>query len=907
MAGVVGREAELRALHALLGGDRPEPGALFLAGEAGIGKTTLWSTGVETARAAGFRVLAARPAESEQELPYAALGDLLETVSDEEVGHLATPQAASVEAVLARASSGLPVDLHTLSRGVLELLRNLSGRHRVLMAFDDVQWLDRPTASVLEFALHRVRPSPVRVLVAARSEAGSTAPPPLGLADWGSALQRVEIGPLPATELGGVLASVLGTHISRPQLERLAGVSGGNPMFALELVRAGSLDRETVTLPPTLLRALAVRIDALDPVARRAVSVAAAALHPSVELLARAGVEDRGLRSARRAAILELEGSRVSFAHPLLATAAYDGMLPQERQAVHTRLAAASDGAIERGHHLARSVTKPSDNAARALDEAADAAASLGDHAGEARFLLRAASLSPEREAADTREVRAASAWWKAGDADEAKILAQALVDRLPPGPLRADARLTLAYCTVGSTLSLAGFVDEMELALADAEGDDELASSLHLATADALSVVFRLEQAREHVSAAAELAERAGAEQLAVAALAEAGFEDSMLGRGVSESALSAFERWDGNPLSAGVYSPRMVLACAHLHEASFDEAARLFAEEIEAADRIGLEPIEAAARMHLAEAQLRSGRTAAALANAQLALEHAHQAANSQWVAGAAFGLAHVRARLGDHAGARDLSRESLETTESSGDIWYTISHRAVLGLVALTEDEAEEAVDTLEPAWALMLGGGLGNLSIFPVPHVLGEAYVGAGRLDEARGVVDALRSSPAGDRPWSLTMAGRCEALIAAAGGDHDSAVRALESAVEAHESLDEPFELARTLLVHGRIERRAKRRAVAREALTQALELFDALGAAAWAEKAAAELARVSGRRPAGELTETERRVAELVAEGLSNKEVAARLFVSVRAVEANLSKVYVKLGIRSRTQLAGRL
>jgi DNA-binding NarL/FixJ family response regulator len=203
--------------------------------------------------------------------------------------------------------------------------------------------------------------------------------------------------------------------------------------------------------------------------------------------------------------------------------------------------------------------------------------------------------------------------------------------------------------------------------------------------------------------------------------------------------------------------------------------------------------------------------------------------------------------------------------------------------------------------------MLGGDLGNLSIFPVPHVLGEAYVGAGRVDEAGAVISALRASPAGAHPWSAAMASRCEALIASSDGDADAARGAIHAALEAHDELPEPFELARTLLVQGQIERRAKGRAAAREALSKALELFDTLGAAVWAERAAAELARISGRRAAGDLTETERRVAELVADGLSNKEVAARLFVSVRAVEANLSKVYAKLGVRSRTQLAGRL
>jgi len=145
-------------------------------------------------------------------------------------------------------------------------------------------------------------------------------------------------------------------------------------------------------------------------------------------------------------------------------------------------------------------------------------------------------------------------------------------------------------------------------------------------------------------------------------------------------------------------------------------------------------------------------------------------------------------------------------------------------------------------------------------------------------------------------------------VAGARGDHDGARAHVERALLAHERLPQPFERARTLLAAGTIERRAKRRAAARDALTAALELFDGLGAALWAEKAAAELARIPGRgRASSELTETERRVAELVAAGLSNKEVAARLFVSVRAVEANLSKVYAKLGVRSRSQLAGKL
>ncbi len=907
---IIGRQDELAAITRFVSDSAAFPSALVLEGEAGIGKTTLWERGVELARDGGLRVLAARPTQAELELPYASLADLLEAVSDDDLQPLPGPQRASIESVLARASSGRPVHWQALSRGVLELVRSAAHDGRLLVAVDEAQWLDRPTAAILAFALRRVPPQPIRVFVTARFDSQPDAVRPAVLDEWSPPIERLHIKALSTTELGGLLMSALGEHISRPHLETLASVSGGNPMFALELARTRAFDGATVTLPSTLARVLMDRVEALDPPARLAVQVAATALHPSVELLLRAGVDAEGLKSARRAGILDFDGSRVSFTHPLLSTAAYETLLPHERIETHSRLAAASENGIERGHHVARCTTAPSEGAALVLDEAGAEASALGDHGGAARFFVRAAELTPARDGpiAAGREIRGAAALSMAGDTEAAATLARALVTRLPPGPARARARLTLASSTVGSSLSVGGFVDEIERALDDAEGDDELIASLHLVIADALSVMFRLEDAREHVWAAAELAERDGLNQIVIAALAEAGFEDSMLGYGVSDSALRAFERWDKTPASATVYSPGMVLGCARLHASDLEEAARLFVEEIDIADRHGLEAIEAAARAHLAEAQLRSGQSAAALANARLALGHAQQAAQPQEIGGTAFTLALVYAVLGDHSAALSLSRQSLATAEASGDTWYTISHRAVLGLVALAEGDAAAVIDALEPAWTLMRQGGLGNLSIFPVPHVLAEAYAAAGRLDEAKAVVQTLRNSRAGDRPWSVAMAARCGALIASAEGDPESADRLIETALAAHENLHEPFELARTLLVKGQLARRAKRRANARDALTKALEIFDALGAARWAERAAADLARVSGRAAAtGGLTETERRVAECVAEGLSNKEVAARLFVSVRAVEANLSKIYVKLGVRSRTQLARRL
>ena len=200
------------------------------------------------------------------------------------------------------------------------------------------------------------------------------------------------------------------------------------------------------------------------------------------------------------------------------------------------------------------------------------------------------------------------------------------------------------------------------------------------------------------------------------------------------------------------------------------------------------------------------------------------------------------------------------------------------------------------------------GFRNPGVRPVYADAIEAQIGAGDL-EVESLIDELeRRGRALDYPWARAVAARCRGLLLAARGNLQAAIGELERALAEHQRSTQPLERGRTLLCLGSAYRRAKRRGDARRTLTEALELFDELGAPLWAERAAAELARVPGRAPAaGGLSETERRVAELVAEGLSNKEIAARLFVAVRTVEANLSKVYAKLGVRSRTELVGRL
>ena len=345
---VVGRERELAAVEAFLGPDAGVPSAVLLEGEPGMGKTTIVRAAVARASSAGLRVFLARPAVGEAELPYVGLGDLLASAGFDSLASLAGPQRVAIEAALAREGSSEAVDRHALSRGVLDLLRLEGASGKLLVVVDDVQWLDRPTVTTLTFALRRVPPEPIRVLLAVRTE-GDPSVLPFGLAEWED-VRRVKVGPLAVTELGVVLRHLRGEHLPRPALEALWRTSGGNPMFALELAGA----RQGAGAP-TLLLALQGRLQGLDEQARSAIGVAAAALRPSTDLLLRAGVSGSELGAALDTGVLEANGTRLSFAHPLLGAAAYELLAADERRRIHARLASAAPDAVEGGHHVSRS------------------------------------------------------------------------------------------------------------------------------------------------------------------------------------------------------------------------------------------------------------------------------------------------------------------------------------------------------------------------------------------------------------------------------------------------------------------------------------------------------------------------------------------------------------------------
>ena len=335
-------------------------------------------------------------------------------------------------------------------------------------------------------------------------------------------------------------------------------------------------------------------------------------------------------------------------------------------------------------------------------------------------------------------------------------------------------------------------------------------------------------------------------------------------------------------------------------------DEAREVLQHELAEYDRLAMYTVRQEVLCYLAELECRAGRW-------QIAARHAAEAAETVAESGMAASQSHVvlfnqamaAAHLGEVEIARGQATEGLRLATENDDAFNAAWNGAVLGFLELSLSNHEAAHAHLEPVMRYLDRLGSVEPGIIPCTPDDIEALVSLGRLDEAEDEVERLQAQGrARDRPWALAAAARCEGLLAAARGDLEMARSALERAEAEHRRAPQPFELARTLMIRGEVERRNKQKRAAREFLGRAMGTFDQLGAPLWSAKAATELARVGGAAtPDGGLTPTERRVSQLVFEGKTNREVADALFVSVKTVEANITRIFRKMGITSRAQL----
>lgn len=907
---VIGRDTELATITAFLADTRARAATLLIEGPAGIGKSTLWLAGCELA---DRRRLLCRPAQSEQPLAYAALGDLLETVGDEEMDHLPRVQHAALESALLRGATRAEVDPHAVAVAFLAVVRSLARRGPLLLGIDDVQWLDESSARVVEFALRRLDDDPVAVLVSRRTGVTTRLSPERALVG-----ERLDVGPLDLDALDGIIVTQLQKRFLLPVLVQLHRTSEGNPFLALELaravMRAGGPPPPGEPLPvPADLRALvAERLDAISDSGRTIIDVTALAATPTIGLLERVvgAVAGAAVQEVIAADVLEARGMRLAFTHPLLAAAARTALSPGHAAALHALLADAVEDIEQRARHLALASSGPDAAVVRALEMAAGQALRRGAPAEAADLFELAIRRRPQRAdeppgAHERRVFAAAKAYDLSGNTDRARELVETCFAEAP----RTADRAQLAAWLAADELQRQGWTGAVRHRYADALADADDAAvraGIRVELAWNLVAFGRLAEGSEQADHALADAEQAQDAAPLAQALVIAAVVSFMRGRGCRDDLLSRAEDIVGQGVDVHIeWSPLAAYALQSVWADDF-QAGREYRAQLDAyAEQVGDQAMMVSNLWYSTIADLRGGRWDAA----------AQKVANGDRGA-AMLGVTDdspgmwLRALVWAHAGQLDrAAQEARRGAQLTGTDDYFGPHcEAVLGFLALSVGDYATASSHLRSFRSQMQANGWGHPGLIRPAADAVEALVRTGEIEEAERVTDWLeQAAERSGSAWGKAAGMRCRALLAQAVRDDSEAGRLLEQAVDLHEGLGQPFELARTLLLAGAHHRQQKRKAAARALLERARVIFDGLPAPLWLVRTDEELARLGGRASSPlALTATEHHISRLVAQGLSNRDVAQALFLSPKTVEWNLSKVYRKLGVRSRAELAAR-
>lgn len=908
----LGRDRELAAIERLLDGVGARAALLTLEGDAGLGKTTLVREAAARARLRGLHVLACSGAVSETRLAYVALADLLADADPAVVAALPAPARAALDAALLR--DGAPPghgDWPALAAAVGLLLERLAAERPVLLAIDDAHWLDGSSARVIDHCVRRLGAG-VAVLAARRPQAGGWR----AAAAVGVTAAREPLAPLAGDALDDLLARAAPPRTDRRQLTRIAALAAGNPLFALELLRALPASAAdgvpgpaggTPSLPPTLRDVVAARLAGVAPEVEELLLATAALAAPTVGTLT-AALGPRAPEHAAQAVaagLLAQRGERLRFTHPLLAEGVLARAPAGRRRAIHRRLAEVVDDVEDRARQLALGAVLP--QALPALEQAAQRTRARGAPATAAELLELALELGGDPRL----RVAAAGHRLDAGELTRAEALLRAAIASPLDGETRARALLLLAELRSRDNSF------EEALALLDPAGAAAAPGSpQQVVVAIQRSWVQYQRDEREASGAAAHaavaLAERCGDDHLLAQALGAAALVDFALGRGVDEPALErALALDDPARRTPLIYRAPLTVAFTLVHAGRLDEAAPLYAQLARELRERGEEHDLAWLLSRQSWLECWRGRLAAA---ERMVAESERRMALLDSDAGRLLALgarAQVDAFAGREASARAAAEEALALARTTDWVGAAAWQQMTLGFLDLSAGRGEEAAERLAPFAARALARGL------PEPAADGvlvhgdaaEALILTGRGAEAEPLVALLEARGAAlDRVWAIAVGARCRALIAAADGDLAAAETALARALGAHARLPMPIEHGRTLLALGRVQRRGRRRSAARASHTRALELFEAAGARLWAAQARQELDALGLRVVApGRLTASEERVARLAAAGLTNQQVADRLQIRRKTVEAHLGRAYRKLDVHSRVELGARV
>ena len=900
---LLGRADERREIEQALARARSGASAvLALSGEPGIGKTALLGYAAE--QTAGMRLLQARGIESEAQVPF---GSLLELIRPALVllDKIPVPQVAALEAALALRPAAAQ-DRFAVGAATLSLLAAYAEQAPVAVLVDDAQWLDGPSAAALLFAFRRLLADPIAVLIAVREGESS-------LLD-GADLPILRVSGLSLDE-----AALLAPGLSHDAVRRLHQATAGNPLALRELA-ADAGDQDLMLAPegtPVMVsarisRAFLLRASLLDPQARQALVLAAISGTGDLATLERAaarlGTDLSGLGPAEQAGLVTLGAGTVEFRHPLARSAVYADAPASQRRAAHRAMAAVlpDRDADRRAWHLAAAAVGPDEKASVALARSAARSRDRSAYATAAAAFERAGRLAADGDRRARLLWQAAEAGWLAGLTDRAVVLLD------EARALAGDARTLIEVDRLaGHIATLRGPVmnGHAILTAAAAQADPESAVAMLAEAASAClyagnpaEMLAVAEKARAGLSAGSSVRARF----LAAMALGMARIfgGDAAAGTAAVHQAVTLAENSDelrDDPLLL----PWLALAPLFLRQSGAGRS--LLGVALQTARSRAAVGVLPSALNLIARDRATTDRWAVAESTYQEAIDLARESGQQTEVAFGLAGLAWLHARRGREEEGRAAAAEALSLCRGTGMRLHEIWATAALGELELGLGDAARAVVLFEHHQQLLDDLVITDPDLSPAAELV-EGYLTIGRHDDAqRAATRFSAAAEAKGQPWSHARALRATGMLA----DEDSFAAAFERAISLHGQTPDAFEAARTRLAFGQRLRRSRNKMLAREQLRTAVDDFDRLGARPWADRARAELAatgethrRRDDAARIDDLTPQELQVALLLTSGRTTRETAAALFLSPKTVEYHLRHVYQRLGIHSREELA---
>jgi DNA-binding CsgD family transcriptional regulator len=903
---VVGRDAEIAVLRDLIaaGGDAR---ALTLVGPPGVGKTTLCEAAIGIARDRGHRVLTARATSADVPTPFAALIDLCDELDDADLAALPEPQRDALEVALFRARPRTsPPSSRAIALGFRTVVRSMCARTPVLLAIDDVQWLDPLSRDALTFLAHRLREEDICVVMTRSTDR----PTEVEAAFGPSRLRFLPAGPLSFGAIRRVLLDRLELSLPRALLHRVVDITEGNPLFVLELgrellQRGVPASADDLPIPAQIEDLLNTRIAALPDPPRQVLTTLT--LCPDIavdELLSVTG--QPALDQAIDLGLVQIDGRRVRMLHPLLGPTALRGVGQGAQRELHRSLARALADPERQAMHLALATPGSDQQLSESVAGAAVRASARGARHQTVALAEHALRLTPADSATRRDRVLALAQYLEtAGEMQRLTDLLTLEIDSVPAGRPRAWAYLMLSEGT--GSRSMDDLADLQRRALAEAPDDPVLRARVlaKKASNTAASLIVDIPRAETWASEAVELTSDATAD-VRRSALYALAWARAMSGRPVEDLCELSQAGSDANSYIA--VTPERVAAQRHVWRGEIPPARALIEALLTLADERGEIESYALMRLHMCELHLRVGEWD----SAEELLSEWAETADRQLM----FRPKYERCRAvlaggrGDLAATQEWAAIAIARGRETGSRWDELEGVRAGAIGSLLAREPAAAAAALLPVWSSLEAEGVDEPGVFPVAPELVQGLVEAGDLEPAQRVTSRLAELAARDHhPWAAITVDRCQAMVTLAGSGTDVAASQLEAAAEAYDAIGLRFDAARCRLSLGRAQRRRRQWGSARGATEQAIAMFDAIGSPGWSQQARDELGRMGASRTSavGELTASEQRTAELAAAGLSNKEIARELSVGVHTVEVHLSRVYAKLGVRSRGQLTVQL